>query len=33
MGFGFFDIYKCRFVDHLDAMQRCSFGMPCFYVE
>lgn len=23
MGFGFSDIHKCRFVDHLDAMQRC----------
>lgn len=22
MGFGFSDIHKCRFVDHLDAMQR-----------
>lgn len=22
VGFGFSDIHKCRFVDHLDAMQR-----------
>ena len=22
LGFGFFDIHKCRFVDHLDAMLR-----------
>ena len=33
VGFGLFDIPKCRFVDHLDAKQRCSFGMPCCYVE
>lgn len=25
VGFGFFDIHKCRFFDHLDAKQRCPF--------
>lgn len=33
VGFGFFDIHKYRFVDHLDAKQRCPFGMPCCYEE
>lgn len=33
MVFGFFDIPKCRFVDHLDTKQRCPFGKPCSYEE
>lgn len=33
MGFGFFDIHKCRFVDHMDAKQRWPFGKPCSYEE
>lgn len=33
MGFGFFDIHKCRFVDHHNTKQRWPFGKPCSYEE
>ena len=33
VGFGFFDIHKCRFVDHHNTKQRWPFGKPCCYEE